>query len=200
MPTRLTNPLAWTIVTVILVAVVLAGCTKPPDAQLVEMAREHAARQAEQNRQMAELQKDITEGSRRLVEADAEARSELVALQHDLQTDQHDIGRQRDLLEQERKEIAGQRFRDQAIIATISAIGLLLVCGLPLVLCVYVLRAVRTSEAPDAVLTEMLVDELTAEQPRLLGYQRTLPHEEEPVPIDPASEEDGDIDEDDCTY
>lgn len=198
MAIRFMNRMAWTFVAAILVVVV--GCSKPPDAQIVEMAREHAARQAEQSRQMAELQKDVTEGSRRLVEADAEARSELVILQHDLQADQHEVGRQRDMLEQERKEIAQQRFRDQAIIAAIPTIGLLLICGLPLLLCVHVLRAVRTSEAPDAALTEMLVNELTTDQPRLLGCQAKLSPREEPVSFDIESDEDWDVDEDDGLY
>ncbi len=175
MAMRFLRRTVWMLLAVILVV----GCSKPPDERLVEMAREHTARQAEQNRQMVELQKEVAEGSRRLVEADAEARSELVLLQHDLQADQHEIGRQRDLLEQERKQIARQRYRDQAIAAVLSTIGLLLVCGLPLLLCVYVLRAVRTSETPDAVLTEMLVDELTAERPRLAVGREAWPLRDE---------------------
>jgi len=162
-----------------LAVLVVVGCSKPPDARLVEMAREHTARQAEQNRQMADLQKQVAEGSRHLVEADAEARSELILLQHDLQADQHEVGRQRDLLEQERKDIAQQRYRDQAVATVLSTVGLLLICGFPLLLCVYVLRAVRTSEAPDAVLTEMLIDELTAERPRLLVGQEGWPLRDE---------------------
>ena len=176
-------------------AALVVGCSSPPDAQLVEMARDHAARQTELNRQTIELQKEITEGSRRLVEADAAARSEMVALQHDLQADQQEIGRQRDLLEQERKEIARQRFRDQAVAITFSTIGLLLICGLPLLLCIYVLRAVRTSEAPDAALTEVLINELTADQPRLLTPRRRLPPREEPASPGPQFDEDWDVDE-----
>ena len=43
------------------------------DDRLVEMAREHAARQAESQRQMTDLQKQVAEGSRQLVESDAKA-------------------------------------------------------------------------------------------------------------------------------
>ena len=45
------------------------GCDE--DERLAEMAERHSARQAEQNRQMADLQKEVAEGTRQLVEADA---------------------------------------------------------------------------------------------------------------------------------
>ena len=66
---------------------------------------------------MAQLQAQVAEGSKRLVEADAKARAELTALQHDLQQSQADLGRQRDQLEAERRGLAEQRGRDELLFA-----------------------------------------------------------------------------------
>ena len=94
----------------VLLLVAATGCRESNDDRLVEMAQEHVARQAEQNRQMSESHKELAEGSRQLVEADAKAREELVVLQHDLRADQAEIGHQRDQLEAERRQIAEQAY------------------------------------------------------------------------------------------
>ncbi len=185
MKIRFPRPLAWMLVAVVGVT----GCSDPPDERIVEMAREQAARQAEQSRQMAEMQNEIMQGSRQMIEADAESRREMILLQRDLQADQHEIGRQRDLLEGERKQIARQRFRDQAVAAAFSTFGLLLICALPLLLCVYVLRAVQTPETSDATLTELLVREFTADEPRLLAHPGRMLPQEEAISLSEADEE-----------
>jgi hypothetical protein len=79
-----------------LIALLLAGCRSSPDERLVAMAKDHEKSQAEQSQQMARLEQELTEGSRKLVEADAKARQELTAIQHELRGDQADIGHQRD--------------------------------------------------------------------------------------------------------
>jgi hypothetical protein len=167
----------------------VVGCSDPPDERIIEMAREQAARQAEQSRLMAKMQNEIMQGSRQLVEADAESRREMILLQRDLQTDQHEIGRQRDLLEGERQQIARQRYRDQTVAAAFTVFGLLLACALPLLLCVYVLRAVQSSGTSDAALTELLVREFTADEPRLLARPGRMLPQEEPISLSEADEE-----------
>jgi hypothetical protein len=103
-----------------------AGCDE--DDRVAKTATEAAERQAEQNRQMAQLQGQVAEGSKRLVEADAKARAELTALQHDLQESQADPGRQRDQLEAERRGLAEQRGRDPIIAVAITTLGMVLAC------------------------------------------------------------------------
>ena len=80
------------------------------DDHAVRLRLEHQVkeleRQAEQNRQVTELQREVAEGSRRLVEADAQARQEMVALQREVQAERSEVGRQRDLLEGERRDLA----------------------------------------------------------------------------------------------
>ena len=103
----------------ILLICLIAGCGG--DERLVQMAKEHEARQAEQNLKMAELQKSVAEGSKRLVEAEAESRDKFLAMQDNLRADQATVGQQRDKLEAERREIAQQRIRDPIIAAAIVA-------------------------------------------------------------------------------
>jgi TolA-binding protein len=151
-----------------LIALLLAGCTSSPDERLVQMAKEHEKRQAEQSQQMARLQQEVAEGSKRLVEADAQAREELAAMQQAMRVDQTEIGHQRDQLETERREIATQRNRDPILAAAIMNIGLVLACLLPLVVCVYVLWSVGKGRQEDEAVTELLVQELVSQRPKLL--------------------------------
>lgn len=146
----------------------LTGCGSSTDDRLVKMAQEQVARQAEQSRQAAELHKQLVEGSRQLVQAEAKAREELTTLQHDLRADQAEVGRQRDQLETERRQIADQRHRDPIIAAAIMDLGLVLACLLPLGVAVYVLWVVGHSRQSGDAVTELLVEELVADQPRLL--------------------------------
>lgn len=110
----------------------------------------------------------VAEGSKRLIEADAKARAELTALQHNLRSDQAEIGHQRDQLENDRREIASQRNRDPIIAAVIMDVGIILACMLPIGLAVYILRAACRAGESDSAVAELLVQEIVASEPRLL--------------------------------
>ena len=84
------------LITALLIPMVI-GCDEE-EAKLVRMAEDHLERQAEQNRRTAELQKEVAAGARQLIEADAAARQELIALQRDVQTERSEVGHQRDHL------------------------------------------------------------------------------------------------------
>lgn len=101
------------VVPVLLLVVLAVGCDE--DKRLVEQAREADERQAEQNRQIAHQNHELAEATNRLVEADANSREELVALERDLQAERSAVGRQRDDLEAERKQIAGQRLQESVL-------------------------------------------------------------------------------------
>ncbi len=160
---QLHRPIVVLIVTTLMLT--MAGCEE--EERLAEMAERHLERQAEQNRQIADLQKEVAEGTRQLVEADARAREEMVALQRDLQADQAAIGQQRDQLEGERKELAAKRRLDPLVAAAITNIGLLAVCALPLILCWYLLYP-RVEPADDQVVAEVLLQDLVSDRPLLL--------------------------------
>jgi hypothetical protein len=143
------------------------GCDEEENKRLAEMAERHIERQAEQNRQVTELQREVAEGSRRLVEADAQARQEMVTLQREVQAERSEVGRQRDLLEGERRELAAKRRLDPIVAAAITNIGLLLACLLPLVLCWYLLQR-RVEPADDQAVAEVLLEDLVSDRPLLL--------------------------------
>ena len=153
----------------------LLGCQEPADTRLVEMARESTARQAEQNQQMAQLQQHVAEGAKRLVEADAQARQELLQAQRELQADQAEVGRQRDALEGERREIARDRYWDSLLGAAIPTGAGLLACLLPLLLCFWLLHTVREKHAADAELADLLVEELVGDRPLLFPPPQNVP-------------------------
>jgi len=63
----------------------------------------------------------------------------------------------REVLEQERKQIAAQRHRDPVLAASIQTVGLVLAALLPLVVCIYVLKQMSRSEPDDGAVAELLV-------------------------------------------
>ena len=117
-----------------LVVGLVIGC-RSDDARIAEMAQRQADREADQVRQMTQLQQQVAEGSRHLVEADAETRKELTELQRDLRSDQATVGQQRDSLEVERRQIAAERRWDSMVGPAITGAAILIACVLPLVVC-----------------------------------------------------------------
>jgi len=147
--------------------VLLTGCTD--NEEVARVAMQAADRQAQQNSEMARLNREVAEGTRRLVEADAEARKEVLAMQRDLQGQASEVGRQRDLLESERRGIAAQRLRESILGPIIANMSPLLVCALVLIFCgllVYGLRSDRGDD--DSVVAEVLIEELASAEPKLL--------------------------------
>ena len=176
---RNANPM---MVAVLLTTIV--GCTDS-DQRLVEMAKEHEKSQAEQSQQMARMQHEVAEGGKKLIEADAKARENLTAMQHDLRTDQAEIGHQRDQLENDRRAIAAQRRVDPIVAAAIMDVGIGLACLLPLILGIYVLRSACRAGESDSAVAELLVQELVASKPRLsLPGHPSLPAIEHQAVVD----------------
>jgi hypothetical protein len=136
------------------------GCDE--DKRLVEQAREADERQADQNRQIAHQNHQLAEATNRLIEADAKSREELVALERDLQAERAAIGKQRDELETERRQIASQRVRESLLVECLDGALVLLASLLPLVLCWYLLAGWRTS-SNDEALGELLTIELAGD-------------------------------------
>lgn len=147
--------------------VLLATGCESDDQRLVELAIDADERQAEQNRQIAHQNHEFAEAANRLIEADAESRKELVALERDLQAERSAIGRERDELEDERREIASDRFWDSVAGESIGGGASLIACVLPLVLCWYAFRALWPSDAEEGI-SDILVEELAGDSSPLL--------------------------------
>ena len=158
---------------------VVGGCGSSPDERLADFAEQTMTEQIKQNDRMADQSQAVVEESHQLAETakemvarDAEARRELIAAQQELTSQlneqQSAIHTGHQQLEQDRREIAEQRHRDPIIAAVIQDFGLFIACLLPLVVAVFVIRQMQSQEPDHAAVAELLVLELTSEEPRLL--------------------------------
>src|SRR5262245_42992267 len=92
--------------------ILIGGC----DERATQIAREAADRQAQQNKSMAELNREVASGTHQLVQADAKARQEIVGVHRDLQAERTRVDTGWNALEQERRQIAGQRRTESMIV------------------------------------------------------------------------------------
>jgi len=163
----------------VLLLATIVGCGRSPDERLAEFAQQAMAEQRKQNDRIADQSQavvaeshQLAETAKLLVEHDAEARRELIAAQQELTTQlngqQSAIHTGHQQLEQDRREIAEQRHRDPIIAAVIQDFGLFIACLLPLVVAVFVIRQVQSQEPDHAAVAELLILEMTADEPRLL--------------------------------
>ena len=163
----------------VLLLATIGGCGRSPDERLADFAQQTMTEQIKQNDRMADQSQAVVEEShqlaetaKQLVEHDAEARRELIAAQQELTSQlngqQSAIYTGHEQLEQDRREIAEQRHRDPIIAAVIQDFSLFIACLLPLVVAVFVIRQMQSQEPDHAAVAELLVLELTADEPRLL--------------------------------
>ena len=139
--------------------VMVAGCSSS-DERLARMAMESTERQAEQNREMSQLNREVAEGTKRMSEAIAESRQEMLAMESDLQA-------QRTQLDEERQALANERYRESLLVPILDNLGVLLIVCLPLIICCLLLFNLRKQTDDDAAVCDLLIQEITADQPRL---------------------------------
>jgi len=143
----------------------VSGCSDSD--RVAKVATEAADRQAQQNTEMAKLNREVAEGTRRMVEADAEARKDLTEMQHDVQTERTKVSEQRDRLETERQVIAGQRRTESMLGPIIKTCSIAAMCVVTIGFCWYLLFGLRHDNA-DETLGELLVEELVSDSPTIL--------------------------------
>jgi len=158
-----------------MIAAVLIGNGCSEDERLARMAQDAVEQQRSQNQEMTRLNREVAEGMKRLVESENESRKELTSLQRDVQRQQADVGVRRDRLESERKHIAGQRYRESILAPLLFHGSLLIVCALPLLLAWYLLHSWRCEAQDDIAIGELLIEELTSDQPTLLPQRSAMP-------------------------
>jgi hypothetical protein len=150
----------------IVLAILISGC----DDRATQIAREAANRQAQQNTAMADLNKEVAGGTHQLVEADAQARKEILGVHHELQAERTQLDTGWNSLEQERRQIASQRRTESMLVPVMQAGGLLTLVIALLGFCWYALVSLRNSDDTDAQLNELLIHEfLPDETTRLLS-------------------------------
>jgi hypothetical protein len=160
----------WT--TSILVCLAAMGCNSG-DERLVDLSRQSADRQAEQNRLVETNNQQVIDATKSLVEADAQGRKETIELHRQIEAERSGVNEQRDVLEQERRQVAAQRNRDPIIAETILAAAGLIAAILPLAVCVHLLRGLFHKSDNEAM-AEVLMQELVAKRPLLAEPERTL--------------------------
>jgi len=177
--------------TCILALLIASGCDSR-DKRLVELAERSAERQKAQNEVIAWQSKAVTlenqriaEAARELVAKDAEARQQMIQAQRELhtelQTERSSLDRQKEAMEQERRDIAERRGRDPIVAEAVRSMGTLLVCLVPLIVAAYALSRLDRGPGDGQQLSELLIHELAGDNPILLPYRRV-----------PAIENDGD--------
>jgi hypothetical protein len=109
----------------------------------------------------------------------------MAAIQKGIEVQQAEIGRQRDQLEVERRDIAKARAWDSLLAQSVPALRVLIACLVPLALCWQILRLVHR-EKDDPLLTEVLIGELDSPQSPLLPTRGALPilSDDRPFPKD----------------
>jgi hypothetical protein len=152
-------------VLIILSISLLSGC----DEESAQIAREAANRQAQQNTVMADLNKEVAGGTRRLVESDAHARQEIIGVHRDLQDERRRLDINWNSLEQERQLMAGQRRTESLLVPIAQSAGLVSVVFVLLGFCWHAVAAARRNEASDSQLNELLIGEMLHDQPLLLA-------------------------------
>lgn len=155
----------------IVLTILISGC----DDRAAQIAREAADRQAQQNTAMADLNKEVASGTHRLVEADAQARKEVVGVHRDLQAERARLDSGWGELERERRRIAGERRTESLLAPTVQTAGLLAVVALVLGFCWYALMKIRDKDELECSVTDFLIEEVFADkpQPRLANRERT---------------------------
>ena len=108
---------------------------------------------------------ETTKAASELVQKDAESRRHWLSLQADLQAERSEIGRQRDLLEEDRRDWFARERNDSPVAAAIHAVGLLAACSLPLILVALLLWPRRADPGDDRdLVSEILIDDLVLKQ------------------------------------
>jgi hypothetical protein len=147
------------------VALIAIGCSSG-DERLVELSRQSTDRQAEQNRLVETNNRQVLDATDKLVEADAKSRTENIELHRQIEAERSGINQQRDVLEQERRQIAEERNRDPIVAESILSAGGLIAAILPLLVCLALLRELFHKSDQEA-LADVLIEDLVSRQPLL---------------------------------
>jgi hypothetical protein len=156
-------------ITLTLFGSLTSGC----DDRATRIAREAADRQAQQNSAMAELNKEVAAGGHQLVEADAQARKDIVSVHQDLQAERTRLDGGWSSLEKERQRIASERRTESLLAPLMSSAGAIVIVAGLLGFCWYAIVASRTSGDGNADLNEILVCEILARDQSLLVTDET---------------------------
>src|SRR4051812_5681724 len=153
---------------ILLATLPLIATSSCSDNRVTQVAREAADRQAQQNTEMAQLNKEVASGSHQLVEADAKARQEIVSVHRDLQAERSRLDTSWGQVQEERRLIAAERRTESMLVAVANASGYFFLVVVVLGFCWYALVRVRQGDGTDEQLNELLISEIVPEYSALL--------------------------------
>ena len=146
------------VLALVVLLLAIGGCDE--DERLARFAEKSVDQQAQQNKNVTTQQQHIAQATHALIEADARSRTDFAKLVGDLNAERRGLNRERDALEDERRNVAAQRRTVPLITSVLDGLALILVCLLPLIVALYVLRAVTQDGQDDGTLNDLLVCEL----------------------------------------
>jgi hypothetical protein len=155
----MTHPVGPIVAMTTLLAMIMTGC----DDRATQIAVEAADRQAEQNREMAQLNREVAAGTSRLVIEEAKAREQALQVHRQLQDERAGLRTGWDELEAERRQVAQSRRIDSALSALVSGSGAMLAALLALALAWLVLYRGHDASEPAPALYAEVVDVLLAD-------------------------------------
>lgn len=123
------------------------------------MAEQTTREQSAQNQRVSRAHTALAQGSKELVQADAQARRDFAQLQDKLRQDQANLGHQRDAIASERRELAAEREQSERTCSFLTNFGIVVVCLAPLILAGFLLLILNRDRA-QAETADVLVDEL----------------------------------------
>jgi hypothetical protein len=149
----------------------------------LEIAREAARRQAEQNHDMARVTSEAAAASRRLVEEQGRARSDMTAAHRDLHHERLQLGDSWNDLEAQRQAIAGSRRMESFLAAIVRGGGALFAALLALGIAWLGLFGLSRRDDSAAAACELLINDLAAADLQL-GW---FPPAEPALPSEPPA-------------
>lgn len=143
----------------VLLVILALGC-ESEDKRVARIATEAAERQADQNREMLKLNREVASGARRLVEQDATARREFAGVHRDLQAERLVLAKGWDNLESQRQQMALQRRRETILQTTFQGSAVVAIVLASLGLCWLFLTTGRSEPEIEQTMSEYLLLEV----------------------------------------
>ena len=150
----------------LLAILLIAGCGSR-DERLAQVLRQ----QAETNKEMVRLNREVAQGITQLTNENAQFRREALAMQKQLHEQRAEIIVKQERLDAERRQLL---LHDPLIAKAVTHVGITLACLLPAGLCWFLLLRPPSVEL-DPVVNDLLLEDLTSERPVLIA----------PLTIDP---------------
>ncbi len=164
----------WRIAVVLMaagVSVSISGCNEEY-ARVAEVATQAADRQARQNQELSDLNREVAKAHQELINEEASSRKDAMVVHTKLVEQQAELNRQSQSIDDERRDLARQRYWEPIWAEIISDLVALAACMLPLVVCAYLLHRSPAPGAADEI-SEVLLDQLEPTAPRIGVQQST---------------------------